>query len=630
MKKSITILILIVIWNPLMAATFNIPNGNVTALIAAINTANSNNQPDIINLAENGEYVFTAVNNTVTGMPNPGYEETNGPVALPRLLNESVTGFDLIINFNGSTLRLSNTAPKMRLFHTIWGVSWKLVGGTIKDFESPSNNPGPALGGGGGAIVVGAGDVFTAESMIFENCKSNSSAERAGGALSVGGGATLTLKNCTFNNNSATNHGGAVTVLLSDILVENCIFDNNRSTNAGGAAIYVDGCTGWVTDPGGLGKISGCTFSNNISKYLGGAVFLQGYNEDIWIVEKSQFSNNKSTDSQAGALWHSGLSNGQFNVTDCSFENNEAKSHGGAIRCTAGANKFSNCTFYGNKTFAAGSLGGAIWNFEDPQANRTWFSTIENCTFANNIAGGYGGALVISNDPAGNIRGSIKNTIISNNKAYQQCGYPPPAGCNGYNNGNNCGSILTDLGNNIEYPERPNRVANPSWDDPNDRPCFNRPVVLGSNTMPVINPLLLSPALNGSNTKTMALQGGSPAINAGNGCTPTDQRGAGRVGACDIGAYEYSGTLSLENIIENKNDLQVYPNPSSGNFFVRIPKKYQNQDGVIQIFSIEGKLILIKDIDKKNITAITLETKGLYILKTSIGSHVFTNKILIH
>jgi hypothetical protein len=66
-----------------------------------------------------------------------------------------------------------------------------------------------------------------------------------------------------------------------------------------------------------------------------------------------------------------------------------------------------------------------------------------------------------------------------------------------------------------------------------------------------VPPMLSALASNGGPTQTMALQAGSPAIDAGNpaGCaSPTgplltvDQRGAPRVsppgGRCDIGAYE--------------------------------------------------------------------------------------------
>ena len=47
---------------PSYAAVFNIPSGNVTALIAAINTANANGEENIINL-EAGTYTLTAIDN---------------------------------------------------------------------------------------------------------------------------------------------------------------------------------------------------------------------------------------------------------------------------------------------------------------------------------------------------------------------------------------------------------------------------------------------------------------------------------------------------------------------------------------------------------------------------------------
>ena len=51
------------------AATFNIANGDVAGLISAINTANSNNQDDTINLASNGDYVLTVPDNGSNGLP---------------------------------------------------------------------------------------------------------------------------------------------------------------------------------------------------------------------------------------------------------------------------------------------------------------------------------------------------------------------------------------------------------------------------------------------------------------------------------------------------------------------------------------------------------------------------------
>ena len=60
-----------------------------------------------------------------------------------------------------------------------------------------------------------------------------------------------------------------------------------------------------------------------------------------------------------------------------------------------------------------------------------------------------------------------------------------------------------------------------------------------------IPPLLAALGNYGGTTPTRALLSNSPAINAGNNTNapPTDQRGAARVGAVDIGAYEFGGLL---------------------------------------------------------------------------------------
>jgi hypothetical protein len=62
-----------------------------------------------------------------------------------------------------------------------------------------------------------------------------------------------------------------------------------------------------------------------------------------------------------------------------------------------------------------------------------------------------------------------------------------------------------------------------------------------NNQDPLLGPL----ANNGGPTLTHLPQAGSPAIDHGSGCPPTDQRGAARpVGlACDIGAVEYGALL---------------------------------------------------------------------------------------
>ena len=85
-----------------MATTFNIPNGDVAGLIAAINAANANPGADIINLAASGTYTLTAVDNT-------GYY---GPTGLPVIVSP------ITINGNGATILRTSapSTPDFRIF----------------------------------------------------------------------------------------------------------------------------------------------------------------------------------------------------------------------------------------------------------------------------------------------------------------------------------------------------------------------------------------------------------------------------------------------------------------------------------------------------------------------------------
>jgi hypothetical protein len=71
-------------------------------------------------------------------------------------------------------------------------------------------------------------------------------------------------------------------------------------------------------------------------------------------------------------------------------------------------------------------------------------------------------------------------------------------------------------------------------------------------------------AFNGGDTQTHAITTGSPAYNnGGNNCEATDQRGVSRpqAGACDIGAYEYSGAAPTVTI--NQASGQADPTSAS-------------------------------------------------------------------
>ena len=227
-----------------LAATFNIADGDVTGLVNAINTANSNGQDDTINLASDGTYVFTTVNNTTTG-----------PCALP------IIGFDgtnpnfhsLTINANRSTLTRSSAAgtPDFRIFTaknvkvftinnaiitngrvtgTVTGGGIHINGAVILHHCTIANNYG---GGGGGGIYN------VANTVQLDGCSviSNTIPQGFGAGIESGGG-DLTMVNCTIAANRKEN--GNLSEGLANIgtnnaayaQVHNCTFVDNKVYNS--------------------------------------------------------------------------------------------------------------------------------------------------------------------------------------------------------------------------------------------------------------------------------------------------------------------------------------------------------------------------------------------------------------
>jgi hypothetical protein len=215
---------------------------------------------------------------------------------------------------------------------------------------------------------------------------------------------------------------------------------------------------------------------------------------------------------------------GTTTLSNCTVSGNSAGNIGGGLFQAAGTTTLSNCTFSGN---SAGNLGGGLWS----QRSTT---TLSNCTFSGNSAGTQGGGLVLAATTS-----TLSNCTISGNSA---------ASAGGVYSG---GSTAT-LGNTIV-------AGNTASDRPDVGGTFNSSGnnligksdgatgwvgsdLTGTIAAP-LNPQLAALASNGGPTQTLALLPGSPAIAAGNatGAPSTDQRGIGRVGAVDIGAFESSG-----------------------------------------------------------------------------------------
>jgi hypothetical protein len=197
----------------IVPSTITVPNGNVAALITAINTANTNTQPTTIVLAANGVYDLTTINNFNTGSNN-----TKGANGLPQ-----ITG-TMTIQGNNATIERSSAAgtPDFRLVDVQSG-NLILAQLTIKGGEES----GDALSGqssvtGGGirnsqGTLTLDGVTLTGNSLVGStgtNGKNGGGPGGIGGTSYGGGlfsfGGSVTIVNSTITSNSAQGGVGGI------------------------------------------------------------------------------------------------------------------------------------------------------------------------------------------------------------------------------------------------------------------------------------------------------------------------------------------------------------------------------------------------------------------------------------
>jgi predicted outer membrane repeat protein len=309
--------------------------------------------------------------------------------------------------------------------------------------------------------------------------------------LTVGSGISLTLSNLTIEKGVGYSGGGGVDN-AGTLTVNNSIFYLNTALT-GGAILNT-----------GMAIISKTSFVGNTPYFFGHSASCGAIdNRSAMTITASTFDTNYALNNvtSGGAICNGGV----LTITGSTFSNNSSSGnnagYGGAIFAYAGTLTVTNSTFSAN---AATTSGGAIYS----QGGTV---QIGNSTFGNNPENiGGGGAL-------GNAGSSvlIQNSIVANSA-----------------NGGNCAGTITSDGYNLS----------------SDGTCHFSSTGDLNNKSPKLGAL----NNNGGPTKTMALQKGSPALDAGNpaGCRDfsgnllrTDQRGQPRPGGrettgCDMGAYE--------------------------------------------------------------------------------------------
>lgn len=370
------------------------------------------------------------------------------------------------------------------------GGPWQAV--TIRIFQvdfSGNHAIATAQDDGGGAIyVVGAAELDVVDATFASNSGAN------GGALYSLGSKAVNLYDTAFTGNSATGTGG------------------NPGNGGNGGAIGVDGDARFV-------NLCRVKLGGNVSNAFGGGLFTVTYSDASFTrIEDSTLEGNVSnaTDALAGGAYIQGS---PLIVSGSTFKDNQAAGYAGLALFGYGGvleGTIVNSTFVGNT--ARTGLGGAM------SIAAATSLTLENVTIARNTAPcDVCFAAGIANDSGDAL--TLSNVIFEDN-----------------------------VGGNIYNPwamlhPAANGAANLQW--PQSRGSGQVETAAAPGTT-FAAAGLSDPADNGGPTETMAIAPGSPAIDAGTstGALPVDQRGLPRVGAVDIGAYEFQGDAIFANCFE--------------------------------------------------------------------------------
>ncbi|MDM8565856.1 BspA family leucine-rich repeat surface protein [Candidatus Halobeggiatoa sp. HSG11] len=251
-----------------------------------------------------------------------------------------------------------------------------------------------------------------------------------------------------------------------------------------------------------------------------------------------------------------------FTIINLTLVNAVVSGDGGAMIIGSGDGTpaltvtISNSTFSDNQ--ATTGKGGALYTALGA-TNAT--VNIDSSTFTNNTAGNEGGA-VYNYSGTTNIRNS---TFLGNSTTCGVCyntvkGEFPTNIYNSTFSGNTGGQFV--LKANMVYNTIVRGITSGTMC--NAPTTADNLVQDGSCNGNTADPLLGTLQNNGGLTDTMALQTGSPAIDAGDNatCETADQRGISRkdgkqsgIADCDIGAFEYEPTVIANLVVDNLDDI---------------------------------------------------------------------------
>ena len=274
--------------------------------------------------------------------------------------------------FDGDTIHVANG--------TYDGASNRNLDFAGRDLAVRSNN-GPAscvidLQAAGRAFSLAHSESATAR---IEGFTIQNGAELNGAAIELVG-SSPTIENCVFIACSAQERGGAIRGTNSSARISDCTFIDNHA----GPALGYDLGGGAIALQGGIPSIGTCSFRDNASDGIGGAILVQPGPTGLTLISHCEFRTNSAA--SGGAIGAPGLGWGTLHVVNSLLAGNTANS-GGALACERTAGMIINCTFSSNLASDAGVL--SVRNSSTPG----W-------TFANSILWGNGATQVYMQETA--------------------------------------------------------------------------------------------------------------------------------------------------------------------------------------------------------------------------------------
>jgi hypothetical protein len=182
---------------PAYSAVFNIPSGDVTALIAAINTANGNGETNTIEL-EPGIYTLVTVDNADNGLPL-----IQGSIRI-----QATTDLPTIIARDPN-------APRFRIFRVSAGGELTLEGLTIQ----------------GGANSAGGPAIYNEGTTSLDNAAVINSTGEVGAIVNLG---SLNVHQTIISDNTISTGSGGIRNLGGTAVVENSTIARNIADGAAG------------------------------------------------------------------------------------------------------------------------------------------------------------------------------------------------------------------------------------------------------------------------------------------------------------------------------------------------------------------------------------------------------------